>query len=138
MRENDIRYSAAQTGLDDVIARLPSTSGPRPWKNGERAKPGPKPGTPQAKHGGQAVIRKYGREFFARIGKRGGETSRERLGQAHYVAIGREGGLTTKRNRGGSGYYSLIGKPGGKVTQEQARARNEKKRHGEDGEDGDL
>jgi len=36
-------------------------------------KRGPHPGTPQARHGGEAVKRKYGAKFYAEIGRKGGE-----------------------------------------------------------------
>jgi general stress protein YciG len=75
-------------------------------------KRGPEPGSPKAKHGGQAVRAKYGPEFYSRIGKKGGEKVKEKRGPQFYAEIGKKGGESTKRQQG-SEFYSRIGKKGG-------------------------
>jgi uncharacterized protein len=79
-----------------------------------RRKPGPKPGTENAKHGGQAAATKYGRAFYSRIGKLGGAHVKEWYGSEHYARVGKVGGETT-RERHGTEHYSRIGKIGGKA-----------------------
>ena len=73
---------------------------------------GRKPGTPQAKHGGQATRDKYGPEHYRELGKKGGAAARERRGAAFFAAIGRKGGQATKE-RHGVEHYSRIGEIGG-------------------------
>ncbi|MBV9119538.1 MAG: general stress protein [Chloroflexi bacterium] len=75
-------------------------------------KRGPRPGSPQAKRGGQAVSSKYGRDYYTEIGKKGGRAVKEKHGADFYSSIGRKGGNTTKE-RQGSGFYSEIGRKGG-------------------------
>jgi len=77
-------------------------------------KRGLKPGTPQAKHGGEAVKAKYGTEFYAAIGKKGGAALKETHGSEHYAEIGKKGGTVTNA-RHGSEHYSRIGTIGGKA-----------------------
>jgi uncharacterized protein len=76
------------------------------------SKRGPEPGSPKAKHGGQAVREKYGPEFYSKIGKKGGEAVKEKLGPSFYAEIGKKGGESTKRQQGPE-FYSRIGKKGG-------------------------
>ncbi|GEM_PF-1206875 len=84
-------------------------------------KRGPKPGTPEAKRGGQAVREKYGPEHFREIGKQGGQVLSERYGPEHFVAIGRKGGEVTKERHGGA-LYRRIGKLGGSAGKGVQRA----------------
>ncbi len=77
-------------------------------------KRGPTPGTPQAKHGGEAVKAKYGSAYYAEIGKKGGAATHETYGPEHYSEIGKKGGTVTTE-RYGSEHYSRIGTTGGKV-----------------------
>jgi uncharacterized protein len=77
-----------------------------------RRKPGPKPGTEAAKHGGQAAAAKHSKEFYRQIGKKGGSRVRDTLGSGHYSRIGRVGGEAT-RQKYGRDHYSTIGKLGG-------------------------
>jgi uncharacterized protein len=79
---------------------------------GVRRKPGPKPGTEAAKHGGRAAAAKYGTAFYSRIGKVGGTHLRERLGSEHFTRIGRLGGEITKQKHGRE-HFVRIGKIGG-------------------------
>jgi uncharacterized protein len=75
-------------------------------------KRGPVAGTEEARRGGEAVRKKYGREFYARIGKKGGDTVRREHGSEFYAEIGRKGGEQTKK-RQGSDFYARIGRIGG-------------------------
>jgi general stress protein YciG len=75
-------------------------------------KRGPKPGTENAKRGGQAVVAKYGCEHFSQIGKKGGQTAKEQNGAAHYTKIGHQGGEATKA-RYGIEHFVRIGRMGG-------------------------
>jgi hypothetical protein len=75
-------------------------------------KRGPKPGTANAKHGGEAVRQKYGSAFYAEIGKKGGNSVKSGLGREHYARIGSKGGQAT-RDRLGVEHYSKIGRLGG-------------------------
>ncbi|HEX6818127.1 MAG TPA: hypothetical protein VF120_07110 [Ktedonobacterales bacterium] len=75
-------------------------------------KRGPKPGSEAAKHGGQAVRRKYGREFFARNGRKAGEVNKRERPPEYWASIGHRGGETT-RERHGSEFYARIGRKGG-------------------------
>ena len=69
-------------------------------------KRGPQPGTPQARHGGEAVKQKYGAKFYSQIGKKGGKAvSQDR---AHMAAIGKRGG-----ERRGSGSAKKSGSRAG-------------------------
>lgn len=81
----------------------------------ERRKPGPRPGTEEARRGGLAAAAKLGSEFYRRIGKKGGAESKARYGTEHFARIGRQGGESTKR-RLGHEHYARIGKIGGKRT----------------------
>jgi len=74
-------------------------------------KRGPKPGTPEARRGGQATRDKYGPEHFREIGTKGRE-DRRRRGPAFSVETGRRGGEATKA-RMGPDYYARIGQLGG-------------------------
>jgi general stress protein YciG len=73
---------------------------------------GPVPGTEQARHGGDSVRKKYGVEFYSRIGKQGGETVKQKRGTAYYAEIGHKGGAATAAKHGPE-FYSRIGKKGG-------------------------
>lgn len=42
--------------------------------------------------GGEAVKRKYGMEFYRKIGKKGGDTIKQERGVEFYAGIGRRGG----------------------------------------------
>ena len=78
------------------------------------AKRGPKPGTENARHGGQAVAAKYGPlGHYARIGKIGGESVRDSRPADYFAAIGQKGGLTTLA-RHGVEHYERAGAKGGK------------------------
>ena len=57
-------------------------------------KRGPKPGTAEARRGGEAVRAKYGREFFSSIGKKGGDTVRREHGSDFYAKIGKKAEAT--------------------------------------------
>jgi len=75
-------------------------------------KHGPKPGTLQAKHSGEAVKAKYGSAYYAAICKKGGTALKETHGSEHYSEIGKKGGTVTSK-RHGSEHYSRIGTKGG-------------------------
>ncbi|HLQ31080.1 MAG TPA: hypothetical protein VK457_00185 [Chloroflexota bacterium] len=75
-------------------------------------KRGPQPGTPQARHGGEAVKQKYGAKFYSQIGKKGGEAVKLEKGPEFYAQIGKKGGEATKRSHG-SKFYAEIGRKGG-------------------------
>ncbi len=45
-----------------------------------RRKPGPHPGTANAKKGGLSIRNRYGSEFYRRIGQKGGAAVRDRWG----------------------------------------------------------
>jgi uncharacterized protein len=77
-----------------------------------RHKPGPTPGTENAKHGGQAAVKKYGRDFFREIGKKGGTVNRNLHGTEFYARIGRLGGRATQAKHGAA-HYARIGRIGG-------------------------
>ena len=77
------------------------------------AKRGPRPGTPQAKRGGQTVKEKYGPEFYKKIGKKGGDTVKKKYGVGFFEEIGKKGGETTKA-RHGVKFFEKIGKKGGR------------------------
>jgi general stress protein YciG len=85
------------------------------------AKRGPKPGTPAAKHGGQAVREKYGSAFYSNIGKKGGNTVKADLGIDHYSRIGEKGGKAT-RDKLGPEHYARIGRIGGSRPRHPASA----------------
>ncbi len=85
------------------------------------AKRGPKPGTAEAKHGGQATRDKYGPEHFRELGKRGGQAVREHYSLEHFAEIGRKGGEVTKERHGGE-LYARIGKLGGSAGKGVPRA----------------
>lgn len=76
------------------------------------SKRGPKPGTPAARHGGEAVREKYGSAFYAEIGKKGGNMVKADLGMEHYARIGEKGGKAT-RDKLGPEHYARIGRIGG-------------------------
>jgi general stress protein YciG len=86
----------------ETVAEMNRTPGKR----------GPKPGTAEARRGGEAVRAKYGREFFSSIGKKGGDTVRREHGSDFYAKIGKKGGETTKARQGHE-FYARIGKKGG-------------------------
>lgn len=74
---------------------------------------GPKPGTENARHGGQAVAAKYGGSaYYRRIGRLGGIVTQGRQGTAWYAEIGQKGGETTRDRH--PGHYAAIGAKGGK------------------------
>ncbi|MBV8084597.1 MAG: hypothetical protein JO247_07255 [Chloroflexi bacterium] len=75
-------------------------------------KPGPVPGTANARHGGDAVKAKYGSEYFATIGRKGGEAVRQDRGAGFFATIGTKGGVATKRTHGQE-FYADIGRKGG-------------------------
>jgi len=81
-------------------------------------KTGPKPGTPQAKRGGEAVKAKYGTEFYAEIGKKGGTAAKEAHGPEHYSELGKKGGAVTNE-RHGHDHYVRIGTKGGNARKQR-------------------
>jgi general stress protein YciG len=85
------------------------------------AKKGPAPGTPAAKHGGNAVRAKYGVDFYAQIGKLGGDAIKQAKGVDFYAQIGHKGGESTKRNHGPE-YYVEIGRKGGQRRSEDKKS----------------
>jgi general stress protein YciG len=62
--------------------------------------------------GGEAVAKARGPEFYSQIGKMGGETVKRAHGPEFYSDIGRKGGEAV-RSKHGAEYYSQIGKKGG-------------------------
>ena len=60
---------------------------------------GPKPGSPNAKNGGNAVKEKYGKDYYKKIGTKGGAATKE---TADYNKMGTKGGNTTKENCAGA------------------------------------
>lgn len=73
---------------------------------------GPRRGSAEARRGGDAVIAKYGRDFFVKIGSKGGMTVARTLGADFYAAIGKKGGSETSRKHGAA-FYAEIGRKGG-------------------------
>jgi uncharacterized protein len=73
---------------------------------------GPRPGTPEARRGGEAVKEKYGVDWYSQIGKMGGEFVKQERGTEFYAQIGKKGGEMTKRAHG-SRFYAEIGRKGG-------------------------
>jgi uncharacterized protein len=71
-------------------------------------KRGPQPGTPQARHGGEAVKQKYGAKFYSQIGKKGGEAVKQEKGPEFYAQIGKKGGEATKRSHGSKFYAEIL------------------------------
>ena len=59
-----------------------------------------------------AASKKYGPEYYSRIGKKGGTVVKEKLGSEHYMRIGKQGGETTKKKLG-TEHYARIGRIGG-------------------------
>lgn len=76
----------------------------------EMAKRGPKPGTPQARHGGEAVKAKYGIEHYRHLGQIGGAAVRD--SGMDYAIIGSKGGNATKA-RYGVEHFREAGRKGG-------------------------
>lgn len=84
--------------------------------------------------GGEAVLRKYGADFYAKIGGKGGErggAARKRsLGHDGYVALGQKGGEAVVK-RYGPEHMARIGRRGGerggasRVAQSRAAAEAE-------------
>jgi hypothetical protein len=74
-----------------------------------RRRPGPRPGTVQAKNGGFSVRDRYGKDFFRRIGRKGGAAMRDRRGTEYFAAIGRLGGQATLQ-RLGTEHFGRIGR----------------------------
>ena len=96
-------------------------------------KRGPKPGTPQARKGGLAAARKYGHEFYERIGRKGGETVKAHHTDDadYYQELGRRGGQSTHA-RHGSAFYAAIGRKGGQSPRTRStQTRDPKTRGGE-------
>jgi general stress protein YciG len=62
--------------------------------------------------GGEAVKKKYGPEFYSKIGQIGGEAVAKARGPEFYSQIGKMGGEAV-RSKHGAEYYSQIGKKGG-------------------------
>jgi general stress protein YciG len=89
-------------------------------------KRGPVAGTEEARRGGEAVRKKYGRDFYSRIGKKGGDTVRREHGSEFYAEIGRKGGEQTK-NRQGSEFYARIGRIGGQRNRARVQPDTDKK-----------
>lgn len=77
-------------------------------------RPGPKPDSDKAKHGGQAVRDKYGVAYYRELGRKGGMSVRGKHGSEHYARIGRKGGEQTKA-RYGAEHYARIGRRGGQA-----------------------
>jgi hypothetical protein len=88
---------------------------PQPRKR----RPGPRPGTPEARRGGLAAAARLGSEGYRAIGRAGGRTVRDRHGLEYYTRIGLKGGATTKA-RHGSEHYRRIGKIGGATRHKHA------------------
>ena len=97
--------SSQAAGVSDSSSHTSGTTG---------RKRGPKPGTLQARKGGLAAARKYGHEFYERIGRKGGETVRAHHADDadYYQELGRRGGQSTHA-RHGSAFYATIGRKGG-------------------------
>lgn len=71
--------------------------------------------------GGEAVLEKYGRDFYATIGEKGGEARKEELGSEGYQQLGRKGGETV-RDKYGPSFFAQIGGKGGQARWENRRA----------------
>lgn len=71
--------------------------------------------------GGEAVLEKYGRDFYAQIGGKGGEARKEELGSEGYQQLGRKGGETV-RDRYGPSFFAQIGGKGGQARWENRKA----------------
>ncbi len=93
-------------------ARDPELATPPVEKPRRARKPGPRPGSEEARRGGLAAREKYGVDYYRRIGARGGYALRDRRGLAFYSEIGRQGGEATRRSRG-TEHYVQIGRLGG-------------------------
>jgi len=101
-----IRYDHdQQKGISEMAAR----------------KSGPTPGTPNARHGGEATKAKYGTEHYSRLGKKGGTAVKEAYGPEHYSEIGKKGGAVTNE-RHGNEHYSRIGAMGGNARKQRSDA----------------
>ena len=87
-------------------------------------KPGPRPGSEEARRGGLAAREKYGVDYYKRIGARGGYALRDRRGLAFYSEIGRQGGEATRRSRG-TEHYVQIGRLGGQRRHKGSKANAE-------------
>lgn len=93
---------ATPTATEDTAAR-------------PRGKPGPKPGSENARRGGIATRDRWGAEHVREIARKGGNSLVKRRGADHLKGIGQKGGATTKE-RYGEEYFSIIGKKGGKAS----------------------
>jgi uncharacterized protein len=54
-----------------------------------------------ASKGGSAVLKKYGREHFAAIGRKGGLKNLEQRGKEYFSALGKRGGSSLKHRAEG-------------------------------------
>lgn len=85
-------------------------------------KRGAQAGSDEARRGGQAVLERYGVDFYRTIGRKGGTKVRGERGLGFYREMGKRGGAATSRQMGPD-FYSRIGKKGAqarKVKREQA------------------
>lgn len=84
------------------------------YSNGSvlKHKAGAEPGTEKAKHGGQAVLRKYGPEYFQRLSVLGGEAMCRKYGTDFWKKIGKAGGEVLKQKYGPNHYFQMGKKSG--------------------------
>jgi general stress protein YciG len=72
--------------------------------------------------GGQAVLERYGEQFFSAIGARGGLTVAHERGPEYLQQIGAKGGAAT-RQKYGPEHYAAIGRKGGQAGRGRKRTR---------------
>lgn len=73
------------------------------------------------KKGGDAIKKKYGSEFFSKIGKKGGKSLRSRVAvedPSFYVRIGKAGGDAVKEKHDPA-YFSRLGQMGAQAKWER-------------------
>ncbi|MBV8083419.1 MAG: hypothetical protein JO247_01255 [Chloroflexi bacterium] len=77
---------------------------------------------PGSASGGQAVLERYGEQFFSAIGARGGLTVVHERGSEYLQQIGAKGGEVTRRKYGPE-HYAAIGRKGGQASRGRKRRR---------------
>lgn len=75
-------------------------------------KPGAEPGTEKARHGGQAILDRYGPAYFQHLSALGGAAMRQKYGADFYQRIGKAGGEALKEKYGPDHFHQLGKKSG--------------------------
>lgn len=94
-------------GMLWVVSRASSVENANTHEDQPKHKPGAKPGSEEAKRGGQAILERYGREFYHHLGPLGGEAMRQKYGHDYYTRIGLLGGVATKEKYGPDHYHQI-------------------------------